>query len=204
MGIVAYNWMKTYLPREPTQCPDGASIFIKEAAFDEGTSQLTLTIKNNGRFNILGYYIYAANDSEKEVATVDLSGYFDNSSGGIIFGNSVSFAKGSDNSFVANEEATHVFNIPEEIGTIYLISITPVRIETEDNKEKFTVCSNLGVVGNVGGPSSEQIPICGNGVIESGEQCDDDNLINNDGCSSTCTTETPASCNNNNVVDPPT
>ena len=56
MGIVAYNWMKTYLPREPTQCPDGASIFIKEAAFDEGTSQLTLTIKNNGRFNNKTYY----------------------------------------------------------------------------------------------------------------------------------------------------
>jgi endo-1,4-beta-xylanase len=31
------------------------------------------------------------------------------------------------------------------------------------------------------------IPQCGNGVIETGEQCDDGNAMNNDGCSSTCT-----------------
>jgi len=33
-------------------------------------------------------------------------------------------------------------------------------------------------------------PVCGNGVIESGEQCDDGNTINGDGCSSTCQIET--------------
>ncbi|MCX6749609.1 MAG: myxococcus cysteine-rich repeat containing protein [Candidatus Pacearchaeota archaeon] len=33
---------------------------------------------------------------------------------------------------------------------------------------------------------SEVIPICGNGALESGEQCDDGNTISGDGCSSTC------------------
>jgi uncharacterized repeat protein (TIGR01451 family) len=32
-------------------------------------------------------------------------------------------------------------------------------------------------------------PACGNGIKEAGEQCDDHNLNNNDGCSSTCKTE---------------
>ncbi len=32
-------------------------------------------------------------------------------------------------------------------------------------------------------------PVCGNGIKESGEECDDGNLINGDGCSSTCTIE---------------
>jgi cysteine-rich repeat protein len=35
---------------------------------------------------------------------------------------------------------------------------------------------------------------CGNGIIETGEQCDDGNTVSGDGCSSTCTTE---------VVTPP-
>jgi len=34
--------------------------------------------------------------------------------------------------------------------------------------------------------------ICGNGVVEAGEECDDDNLVNGDGCSSTCTVEAAA------------
>jgi len=32
-------------------------------------------------------------------------------------------------------------------------------------------------------------PICGNGVKDTGEQCDDGNTVNNDGCSSTCKIE---------------
>ncbi len=32
-------------------------------------------------------------------------------------------------------------------------------------------------------------PVCGNGVIQSGEECDDGNVVSGDGCSSTCRTE---------------
>jgi cysteine-rich repeat protein len=32
-------------------------------------------------------------------------------------------------------------------------------------------------------------PVCGNNIIESGEECDDGNTANGDGCSSTCQTE---------------
>jgi cysteine-rich repeat protein len=34
-------------------------------------------------------------------------------------------------------------------------------------------------------------PVCGNGVLESGELCDDGNTANGDGCSSTCAVEPP-------------
>lgn len=33
------------------------------------------------------------------------------------------------------------------------------------------------------------LPVCGNGILEPGEQCDDGNVINGDGCSSTCQIE---------------
>ena len=36
---------------------------------------------------------------------------------------------------------------------------------------------------------------CGNGNIETGEQCDDGNLVNGDGCSSTCQIEPGFTCN---------
>jgi len=37
------------------------------------------------------------------------------------------------------------------------------------------------------------VPECGNGMKETGEQCDDGNRSNGDGCSSRCTIETPPS-----------
>ena len=36
---------------------------------------------------------------------------------------------------------------------------------------------------------AEIIPVCGNGTVESSEQCDDGNLRSWDGCSSKCTKE---------------
>jgi cysteine-rich repeat protein len=50
-----------------------------------------------------------------------------------------------------------------------------------------------------------QLPtaVCGNSKIESNEQCDDGNLVNNDGCSSICRTETAAtSCGDGTVQKP--
>lgn len=35
-------------------------------------------------------------------------------------------------------------------------------------------------------------PVCGNGVVEAGEQCDDGNTLSGDGCSATCTIEVAA------------
>lgn len=43
-------------------------------------------------------------------------------------------------------------------------------------------------------PPPPAAAVCGNGVIESGETCDDGNAANTDGCSSTCIVETDFSC----------
>ncbi len=37
-------------------------------------------------------------------------------------------------------------------------------------------------------------PVCGNGLVEQGEACDDDNLVNGDGCDDTCDVELGATC----------
>ncbi len=36
---------------------------------------------------------------------------------------------------------------------------------------------------------AEQVPVCGNGVVDAGEECDDGNNLNGDGCSAVCVTE---------------
>ncbi|MCA9674907.1 MAG: DUF4215 domain-containing protein [Myxococcales bacterium] len=48
--------------------------------------------------------------------------------------------------------------------------------------------------------------VCGDGFVTDPEQCDDGNVVDGDGCSATCTTETPATCGDgiNDEVDCPT
>ena len=46
-------------------------------------------------------------------------------------------------------------------------------------------------------------PICGNSILESPEQCDDGNNANGDGCSSTCTIETPLPICGNSIIEFP-
>lgn len=66
------------------------------------------------------------------------------------------------------------------------------------------LCNGLG---NLGMNASENIylnsvfvasPICGNNIVESGEQCDDGNTNSGDGCSSNCQTESNKSINPKN------
>ena len=46
-------------------------------------------------------------------------------------------------------------------------------------------------------PVNTPTPLCRNGIIETGEQCDDGNMVSGDGCSATCQIEaTPTGCGN--------
>src|SRR5690606_34104396 len=47
-------------------------------------------------------------------------------------------------------------------------------------------------------------PVCGNGELEFGEQCDDGNLDNLDGCSQACRIETAFRIDDLEIVDPHT
>jgi len=44
-----------------------------------------------------------------------------------------------------------------------------------------------------GGTMTPAAPVCGNNAAETGEQCDDGNQVDGDGCSATCQTELPQS-----------
>ncbi len=40
----------------------------------------------------------------------------------------------------------------------------------------------------------ERVPFCGDGILDPGEECDDGNNIDGDGCSANCTNEEPSAC----------
>jgi len=166
IGAIVYQWLKTYVPAQALECPDGVSLFIKDADFDSSDSQLTITLRNNGRFNLAGYFIHATNSSDQELPTIDLSGYLNEASPGRIHGNSVLFIGVGDNFFQPGSEASHFFDIPSSIGEPHIIRITPTRFQEADERERFVSCGNARAEQIVGVPCiAEDISVtCGTWV----------------------------------------
>ena len=73
ISTIVFQQLKTYIPTEKIECPEGVSIFLKEVTYDCDINELNITLKNNGRFNIAGYFIAGADSPEKEIATINLS-----------------------------------------------------------------------------------------------------------------------------------
>jgi cysteine-rich repeat protein len=83
----------------------------------------------------------------------------------------------SDNENVASVEYINDFGVP-------FLSIATVNSNTAMNElQNGTNCNRTGIyVYQINAP-------CGNGIVQTGEQCDDGNTVDGDGCSSTCQLE---------------
>jgi len=103
---------------------------------------LQITLKNNGKFNLTGYFIRATNSPEQELATIDLSSKL--LDGGVKVGNSILFKEGNENTLGPNSETMQRFNLTE-IDSIYSIEIIPIRYQKEDNKIRLVSCGNAKV-----------------------------------------------------------
>jgi FlaG/FlaF family flagellin (archaellin) len=141
MAIIVYAYIKTYVPKDLASCPDDTSLFIKEATCNNG--ELNITLKNNGRFNIAGYFIRGTEDIDQDVATVDLvqmakegvenqNTYF----------TSILFDITQENTLKPGDEKINVYNLTEYI---YSISIIPTRFQGEGNKKELVACGNSRV-----------------------------------------------------------
>lgn len=144
-GVIVYNWLVTYTPTEVRACPEDVSIFIKEYSCEFGSvNQLNLTTKNNGKFDIAGYFVYASNDSNNELASHDLSQYIE--AGGIAAGNAIIFVAVNENPFKPNDEKVSIFNLTtSNLNTIKFLDITPVRFQEQDNKLEFVSCGGAKI-----------------------------------------------------------
>src|SRR3989344_601346 len=145
MGGVMYAWMKSYVPKEPLACPDGSALTIRDYNYSCSTNKLNITIENNGRFDVAGYYLKGSN-SNGSLSVIDLTQYVDNSSGLVFkFSNAILLSLGNNNSFSPEMKTDNIFNLSAG-QTFYEIELTPVRWQKENNKLRFVSCGADSVI----------------------------------------------------------
>jgi len=148
MSVLVYSWLKTYVPSETLQCPEGASIFIENYSYDCTTRKLAITLQNNGKFSLAGFFIHVSTSPESEaIATIDLSSRL--SDGGInqSTGGSILY-KASENGLTPdspNNIKTSTFNVANYGNTLKEVEIIPLRFQEEDNKKRVVSCSDAKV-----------------------------------------------------------
>lgn len=143
MSIVVYRWLRTYVPTESLECDEGTSIFISEINYDCAGNNLYITVKNNGKFSVNGYFIHASNKEGEEIATIDLSSKV--KVGGKIYGytNSIAFSDIIENYLTPNEPhnaLTTKFDISDYTDSLVKIEIIPTRVQEVDNKKRLVSC----------------------------------------------------------------
>ena len=107
----------------------------------------------------------------------------------VINSNSVSFSTG--NNHAAGYVARWTDINPGADGTVVIRAEPDLTTDTEANKHKAYAFDVFQL---------EEQAVCGNGVVEGGEECDDGNTLDGDCCSSTCSFEPNGSvCDNGNV-----
>lgn len=168
-SIFVYSWLKTYTPADILECQEGVSLMIEDYELANGI--LTLTIKNNGRFDVAGYFIRAAVNPEKDLATIDLSSRI--TSGGQRVYNSIRFSSTNENLFQVGEVKTSTFDL-SDLGEIALLEIVPIRFQEEEGRIKLASCSNK--------KTKEFISVSGGG----GESCTPDCGLNECGLDPVC------------------
>ena len=159
-----------------------------------GANQVSGTTVNN--FSTAKTYTVVAEDLSTKNFTVTVTTAPGYSIGGNLTslptGNLTLYLNGG-NSTVKSSTGTFTFALLLGTGSSYTVTASP--------SNGSVICSLTNASGtvssaNIGNVSVSCImPICGNGVIESGEQCDDNNTNPGDGCNSSCQIEPGFSCN---------
>jgi hypothetical protein len=144
MAGVVYVWMKSYVPKDSLECPDGTSLNVPSYFYNCTSKVLNITLKNNGRFDVAGYLIYGSNNSNQNIATVEMVNYLVNTTGVFKFRNAVLLGGENNNSFAPNTQTQNLFNLSEyNGGNILFIEIAPMRWQTEENRLRFVNCGEI-------------------------------------------------------------
>lgn len=174
MSIIVYQWVKTYVPQDSIECQDGVSLFIQGYSYNCTNQNFDLTLKNNGRFDLAGYFVHVTDAVDEELAVEDISQLNEDvSKRG---SGSVSYPplQGDINPISAGDTFSDSFNL-SSVGQIYSLEIVPLRQETINNRNRAVSCTNARIqepiqCGDVGQFCDED------GVKEQGEECDGSDL----------------------------
>jgi len=143
LSAIVYQYLRTFVPSDIDQCPSDVSIFIQD--YSCSANQLNLTLKNNGKFNMQGYFLYAANSSNDSLATINLAKYFDSSlSQGLSNNVSIYFNINPYENFTSGDIRYNVFSgLPKQY---YSIDIIPARFQKIGGTQKFVSCGNSEIM----------------------------------------------------------
>ena len=151
ISVFVYQWLKSYVPQEALTCPDGISISVPAYKYECTANTLNFTLRNSGTFSIAGYFIHASNSSQ-EIATIDLTNYYNGTenkgSGGIVFssgagGNTLDPEKEKNPS--ANRFNLSMINPLIALSTLRKIEIIPIRYVEYKGKERIASCGNAKI-----------------------------------------------------------
>ena len=129
ISTLVYQWLSTYIPKDPLECPNGVSVFVEETNYNCTTNQLNFTLKNNGRFNIGGYYIHGTTAKNQTLAVTDLVPYNKLDTGGaIVF-------EVDKNSLTPNSKINNSFDLSNAtFSQIYSLEIVPIIFQDITNR----------------------------------------------------------------------
>lgn len=133
LGALVYGWMKTYVPKEDINCPSGSSIFVDDINYDCDTDILVFELKNNGQFDLGGYYIYASDISGGKLENIDISPYY-SSGTSVILNPGIEFDGVKGNSLSYEESVIETYNLTSLGRTIYSIRVVPLRWQEDENE----------------------------------------------------------------------
>lgn len=133
LGTLVYGWMKTYVPKEDINCPSGSAIFVDDINYDCDTDILVFELKNNGQFDLGGYYIYASDISGGKLENIDISPYY-SSGTSVILNPGIEFDGVKGNSLSYEESVIETYNLTSLGRTIYSIRVVPLRWQEDENE----------------------------------------------------------------------
>ena len=144
LSVIVYGYLKTYVPKDIDSCPSGVSLSVLNYDYNCTSNVLNVTIKNNGLFNVNGYYIYATTNPNATIATVDLSSNFSESLSetGMNMSGVVYFDVNPNTDFGPSSTKTHVFSLN---GRVYRVEIVPARFQDVESTTKFIGCGDSSV-----------------------------------------------------------
>ncbi|MEK0338028.1 MAG: hypothetical protein QQN41_11400, partial [Nitrosopumilus sp.] len=142
---IMYVWMKSYVPQERLECPEGASLVLDEYSYNcSSLNTINITLVNNGRFDIAGYFIKAGDSPNQTIATIGLSTVLINLRGKNppAFSKAVLMGDLNDNALKPTQKVSDLFDL-SGIGNITALEIIPVRWQREGNQVRFVSCGEV-------------------------------------------------------------
>ncbi len=139
MGGIVYTWMKSYVPTDTVECPDGVSVFIRNSEClinSDGTYNISVDLVNNGLFSINGYYAKISDKQDIKIGTRQVDKVLE---GGSSASGVISFP------FESLEPTSSNLVKLRTPYESYLIEITPIKYQMINNRNRLAVCGNAKV-----------------------------------------------------------